>query len=332
MEIKQAILQSEKNAVKEFLTSFDLRYLLDTTYTAYIEEKDEIVGTVSLRDNVITLLAVSPEKRGENLALTLVNHALSKLRENNIYGYKVFTKPEYLPLFENMGFRLLVKTEKFCALEGGQSFVEKAVDDLRTKVVMDLGGIDEDTAAIVINGNPFTLGHLALCEYALKRHRKLLVFVLQEDLSQFSFKERYSLAFLATRAYVDRICVLPSTEYIVSKATFPDYFLRGADERTEAYAEYDALLFQKYFMEKLGIVKRYFGSEKTDYMRIYNATQQKVLGDRAEIIDRATLDGVEISAKAFRQLVKEGKREEALALLPQSTLAVMNLILRNKQW
>ncbi len=332
MEIKQAILQSEKDAVKAFLTTFDLQFRLDTTYTAYIEEKNQIVGTISFRDDVIMLLAVSPKMQGENLALTLVNHALSKLREEGIYGYKVFTKSEYLPLFENMGFRLLVNTQNFCALEGGQSFVEKKVDDLKTKVIMEFGGIDADTASIVLNGNPFTIGHLALCEHALKNHRKLIIFVLEEDISDFSFKERFSLAFLATRQYSERVCVLPSTEYIVSKSTFPDYFLHGADKITEAYAEYDALIFQKYFMEKLGIVKRYFGAEKTDYMQIYNKTMCKVLGDKAEIVDRFKLNGQDISAKSFRQLLKDGKNEEALDLIPLSNKAVMNMILKGKQW
>ena len=330
MEIKQAILQSEKNAVKDFLDKFSLKYKETVNYTVYIEEKGEIVGTVSLADNVIMLLAVDKKMQGENVAVTLINHAIAKLREDKIYGYKVFTKPDYALLFESMGFRTLVKTQNFVALEGGICDINKTVDSIVTKVSMELGGIDKDTASIVINGNPFTEGHLALCEYALKHHRRLIIFVLEEDLSEFSFKERLSLAFLATRPYAERISVVPSTDYIVSKSTFPDYFLKSADKSTEAYAEYDALIFKNYFMQKLGIVKRYFGSEQTDYMQVYNSVMKGVLGESAEVVERFSKNGETISAKTFRTLIKEGKKEQALSLIPLSCRAVMNLILNSK--
>ena len=85
-------------------------------------------------------------------------------------------------------------------------------------------------------------------------------------------------------------------------------------------------------MEKLGICKRYFGSEKTDYMSVYNSVMERVLGDSAEFVDRFTIGGKEISAKEFRRLIKEGKKEEALSLIPTSCIAVMNMVLVGKKW
>lgn len=330
MEIKEAILQTEKQAVANFLKEFDLTYRQDTEYTAYIEDAGKIVGTVSVTGNLIMQLAVSKIFQGENLAVTLVDHVVSKLRQQGVYGYKVFTKPSYQPLFESMGFRLLVGTNKFVALEGGVSDIKKTIKNLVNKVTMEIGPIDSDTAAIVINGNPFTKGHMALCEYALKNHKRLLLFVLEEDLSYFSFKERFSLAFVAMRPYYDRVSVLPSTEYIVSKSTFPDYFLHGEDESTRVYAEYDALIFKKYFMPALGISKRYFGSETSKYMSIYNETCAKVLNDSAQIIDRFTQDGEIISAKQVRALIDNGQTEKALDIVPLSCRALMKLILSSK--
>ncbi len=330
MEIKQVVLQSEKDTVIKFLDKFSLKYKDTVDYTVYAEENGEIVGTVSLSGNTIMLLAVDEKMQGENLAVALVDHAIKKLREDKVYGYKVFTKLNYTPLFESMGFRLLVKTDDFVALEGGECDISKTVDAIAFKVATELGGIDKDTASIVINGNPFTEGHLKLCEHALKNHKKLIIFVLEEDLSEFSFKERFSLTFLATRPYADRVSVVPSTEYIVSKSTFPDYFLKSVDASTKAYAEYDALIFKNYFMGKLGICKRYFGAETTDYMQAYNKVMQSVLGKQMEVVERFEKDGEVISAKAFRQLVKDGKVEQALNLIPISCRAVMRLILKGK--
>ncbi len=333
MQIKQAILQTEKQSVKNFLETFDLAFREDVEHVAYVEDenKDEIIGTVSLTGNLIMQLAVSKDYQGENIALLLIDYAIKTLREKNIYGYKVFTKPQYLPLFENMGFRKLVETESFVALEGGVSSIKKSIDALATKVAMELGGIEKNAGAIVINGNPFTNGHMQLVEYALQKHKRVLLFVLEEDASYFSFKERFSLAFVAMRPYYDKVSVLPSTEYIISKSTFPDYFIKDANSLTKAYAVYDALIFKNYFMPALGISKRYFGTENTNYMSIYNQTCKEVLGEQCEIVERFSINEQEISAKKVRVLIEEGNIEKALEFVPTSCKSLMKLILNSKQ-
>ena len=57
---------------------------------------------------------------------------------------------------------------------------------------------------------------------------------------------------------------------------------------------------------------------------------QEVLGDQMEVVDRFEKDGVTISAKTVRELIKEGKKEQALSLIPVSCRMVMNLILKGK--
>lgn len=332
MQIKQAILQSEKQAVIDFLSTFDLKFNSLVDYTAYLQSGNKIIATVSLSKNVICDLAVSSEFQGENLASLLITHAIGKLREDKIYGYKVFTKPEYLEKFLELGFRLLVKGNNFVALEGGESNVYSTLKNLKTKIAMDFGGFDGDYGAIVMNANPFTLGHLALLEYVLSKHEKAIIFVVEEDLSEFSFKERFSLTYLATNQYRGRVCVLPSTDYVVSKSTFPDYFLRSKTDVSTAHAEYDAMLFENYFMKELGISKRYLGSEEKEYMRVYNATLKNVLGSKLEVVDRFCEDGEIISASKIRDLIKKGDINTALKFIPNSCKAVFNMIIGGKQW
>ena len=332
MQIKQAILQSEKQAVIEFLDKFDLKYNKFVDYTAYVEQGKEIIATVSLSKNLICDLAVSNNFQGENLATLLITHAVSKLREDEIYGYKVFTKPIYLEKFLDLGFRVLVKGDNFVALEGGESNVYSTLKGLKTKITMDFGGFDGDYGAIVMNANPFTLGHLALLEHALTKHQKVIVFVVQEDLSKFSFKERFALTYLATNQYRGRVCVLPSTDYVVSSSTFPDYFLRSKKDVSKAHAEYDALLFENYFMKELKISKRYLGAEEKEYMCVYNDTLKKVLGDKVEVVDRFCENGEIISASTVRELVKAQKLDEALKFIPKSCEAVFKMIIGGKKW
>ncbi|NLM33736.1 MAG: hypothetical protein GX203_06040 [Acholeplasmataceae bacterium] len=51
MIIKEAILENEINKVKLFLKDVGLNYDRDINYTVYIEENDEIIGTISAAQN-----------------------------------------------------------------------------------------------------------------------------------------------------------------------------------------------------------------------------------------------------------------------------------------
>ena len=329
MEIKDAVLDVELNKVKDFLAGFGLSFEANTELTLYAEEEGQIVGTVSASGNLIKQMAVSKSMQGENLAATLITNIIERLNANNIFAYRVFTKPEYKDLFISLGFNPSVEGQKFVALEGGDSSINGAISQLAKKITMEMGYIEQDTAAIVINGNPFTEGHLALCEYALKRHKRLIVFIVEEDGQTFSFKERFALAYLALRQYKNAI-VLPATSYIVSKETFPSYFLKSVDEMSVQFALYDTLIFKNYFMPALGIKKRYFGSEVTDYMTLYNNIARETFGDGAEFIQRFTKDEEVISAKRIRGLIEEGEFDKAISLVPQATRSMFSLMLMQK--
>ena len=62
--IKEAILNSEKEKVKEFLLKFDLNYESSVDLTLYIEDNDEIIGTVSKENYIIKCLAVDKNHQG----------------------------------------------------------------------------------------------------------------------------------------------------------------------------------------------------------------------------------------------------------------------------
>ena len=86
------------------------------------------------------------------------------------------------------------------------------------------------------------------------------------------------------------------------------------------------MIFQKYFMPQLSIVKRYVGSETVDYMSVYNQTLSKVLGDKLEIIPRFEENGQVISARAVRKLLAEGKFDEAMQYIPRTNHAIFMLM------
>lgn len=332
MTLKEVILPSENERVELFLSECGLRYER-ADKTLYFEDGDKIAGTVSVSGNVIKCLAVDEEYRNENLAAKLVGEMINRLHSEGVYHYHVFTKPAYAALFENLGFKPLVTERNFAALEGGEGDINGAVSGMLVKMKFGLGiegGKQNDVGCIVLNGNPFTTGHLKLAEHVAAAHKFALVFVLEEEGSYFSFKERYAMAYLALKP-LSNVLVLPSSEYIVSKATFPGYFLKSADDATREYAKYDALIFKKYFMPGLGIRKRYVGSETSDYMKIYNSVLAETLGDKLEILPRFEEDGKVISAKFVRGLIEEGNVDEALKYIPRNNYAVFKSILGSKR-
>lgn len=333
MNIKEVVLPTEKERIASFLGQFGLRYESNVDQTIYIEDDGGIIATLSASKYILKCLAVKPEYRSENLAVTLVGEMIKRLHAAGIYYFQVFTKPEYREIFAHLGFNVILETDKVAVLEGGEGDINSCIEKMRVQMKYSLGmdsvGGNSDIACAVINGDPFTNGHLKLVEYAASRHRFVLVFVVQEDSSYFSFKERYAMAYLALKP-MRNVLVLPSSEYIVSKATFPGYFLKTADETTAEYAKYDALIFEKYFIPRLGICKRYVGTETYDYMRIYNQTLQIVLQDKLEIVPRFEENGEIISAGRVRSLIKEGKSEEALKFIPRNNYSVIKAIISSK--
>lgn len=333
MIIKEVVLSTERERIISFLAEFGLRYENNVDQTIYIEDESGIIATVSASKYIIKCLAVKPEYRSENLAVTLVGEMIKRFHAADIYYYQIFTKLEYREMFLSLGFRPVLETEKIAVMEGGEGDINSCIEKMRVQMKYNLGmdsiSGSSDIACAVINGNPFTNGHLKLVEYAAARHKYVLVFVVEEDSSYFTFKERYAMAYLSLKP-LNNVLVLPSSQYIVSKATFPGYFLKTADETTSQYAKYDAMIFEKYFIPQLGIRKRYVGSETADYMRIYNQTLQSVLGDKLEIVPRFEEHGEVISASSVRSLIKEGKINEALQFIPRNNYSVFKAIISSK--
>jgi len=330
--IKEAILADEKNRVVAFLKTFDLNYESDITYTLYMEdEKGEVVGTVSLNDYIIKCLAVNPSFQGENLAGKLINQLIEKLKAENKFYYSVFTKHEYEPLFLSLGFTKIVSTEKVSMLEFGTPKIDLVIDRLKTKIesTLDLKLDDSKVCAVVANADPFTNGHLSLVEEGiLKRYDAVLVFIVQENKSYFTDKQRLTLAYVSLLPY-ENVMVVPSTKYIVSSMTFPGYFLH--DAKLSEWAKVDALIFKEYFMKKLNISMRYIGKETDDYMISYNNILKETLGENVTELDRVTLDGQLVSAKTVRKYIQEGNLDEALKYVPRGSWAIYRQMLSQNE-
>ncbi len=332
MIIKEAILPEELNKIEQFLEKFFLKLDSNLTKTLYIEnDKNEIIGTISCQDYIIKDLAVDQTYQNENISNLLINELLNYFRINNIYNYQVFTKPEYINVFISFGFKEIVKTDKVIMLEGGAYFIEDKINEIKNTLNNRFGYLDvnSDLAAIVINGNPITNGHMYLIEEVSRLHKMVVLFVVEEDKSEFTFQERFSMAYLSTMR-LGNVCVIPSSKYIVSSLTFPSYFLHSENEVTEQYSKIDALIFKNYFMKQLYIKKRYVGSEINPKMVCYNKILEEILVKQLTIINRLTIDGEIVSASKVRYLLKNNFVDEALKYVPKEIALILKSIAYSK--
>ena len=332
MEIKEALLEREFNNIKSFLDTKDLLYDKLITKSFYIEENDEVIGTVSIYKNIIKCFAVSSKYLGENLGGLLISHVINYFYQNNINHYLVYTKLEYANTFISLNFHEITRTNNVIFLEGGSPLINDYLKDLKRKIEfrfpIDLNK-DNDIASIVVNCNPVTTGHIELIEKIAKEHQYVLVFILEEDLSLFTYKERLSLLTISL-VYLQNVLIIPSSEYIISSATFPNYFIKNEDIKNDEWSKIDAYIFKNYFMKELNINYRYVGSEESGYMHRYNETLKEILGEKLVEVERYKYNDKVISASSVRKLIEEGKIEEAIEYIPMGARTLFYAIAKNK--
>lgn len=182
--------------------------------------------------------------------------------------------------------------------------------------------------SIVMNCNPFTYGHRYLIETALEVVDFLIIFVVEEDLSLFSFTERFAMVWEGTLD-LHNVMVVPSGSFILSQYSFPDYFVKETSKDIEEYTEQDIITFAETIASQLGITYRFVGEEPEDEVtNQYNRAMKKILpqyGINLVEIPRKVIDGKYISASYVRRGMEENDRSKFVNLLPKTTRKILGL-------
>jgi [citrate (pro-3S)-lyase] ligase len=180
--------------------------------------------------------------------------------------------------------------------------------------------------AIVMNCNPFTLGHRYLIEEAVSQVEHLFVFVVEEDRSAFPFRDRIALVKDGTADF-QNVVILPSGGYIISTLTFVDYFNKSELQDRVIDPALDVELFAREIAPVLNITVRFAGEEPFDNLtRQYNETMKRILpnyGIEFVEIPRKKVAGEAISASRVRRLLEDKDYKEIAKLVPQTTLAYL---------
>lgn len=287
---------SSEKALADFLGARGVAYE-DVDESYIIRDAGEIVATVSVKKNLIKFFYIDDAYQGEGLAIELINSALEGILAKGYRTYFVFTKTKNENIFSSLSMDVIEKTEDVVLLEGGFFKYADWIASVKS------GLEDNDYNAIVMNANPLTLGHEYLVDKALEDESDLIIFVLEEDASFFSTEDRYEIV---KNHYKDnaRVHVFKSGTYIISKATFPTYFLKKDTDKLKVYTELDAKIFAKRIARDLRIKKRFFGTEPIDQVtKKYNEMMKTILSDygiEPVFIERKKLGDEYISATKVR--------------------------------
>ena len=247
--------------VKNFLAANDLRLEEVDVYLAILDADGEILAGGGLSQDILKCIAVAPEARSEGLAAPLVSRLLAAASARGIHTLKVFTKPENQAIFESLGFKLLARAPKAILLENGPGLARYCAR-LRSLRRPGRSGV------IVMNANPFTLGHRYLIEQASRQVDTLYVIPVKEDVSVFPYAERCAMIQAAlsqpVASWASRVVVLPGSDYVISAATFPTYFLKDLSDAAETQMALDLDLYGRWIAPALDASVRFVGSEPCD--------------------------------------------------------------------
>ena len=293
---------------------------LDYTCVAYDSDYN-IIGTGSCFGNTLRCLAVSHEHQGEGLTNKIVSHLIQYQFDRGNFHLFIYTKYTTYHLFKDLGFYEIVRIkDQIVFMENKKNGFNDYLKEL-SKYKLNDNANAKKIAAIVMNANPFTLGHLYLIEKASKENDILHLFIVSEDKSIVPFNVRKKLIMEGT-AHLKNIIYHDSGPYIISSATFPSYFQKDEKDVIESHANLDLEIFVK-IAKALNINVRYVGEEPTSLVTgIYNKIMEKKLpenGIECFVVKRKEMDGNIISASEVRKKIKEGNIEGIKNMVPVST-------------
>lgn len=338
-------LNSVRRRVEAFLAANGLRLAPLDRYVVVTrdEDGDEILAGGGLDGNVIKCVAVSESARSEGLMNILVSRLIAIAREEGRESVKAFTKPENEGIFKSLGFALIASSPNAILMENGRGGLPEYRKYLASLARPGRNG------AIVMNANPFTKGHRYLVEQAASQVDNLYVIVVKEDRSRFPYVERKAMI-EAGCAGLDNVVVCEGSDYAISAATFPTYFLKKLDDATDTQIALDLDLFVNHIAQPLGVTVRFAGSEPEDALtRRYNELMAEILpGTSVAVVRqdhqpdpelvkgsalrqaRRPIDFVEIprleqkgkplSATSLRRALDKGGFKEAMEYIPESTV------------
>jgi len=330
--------EAEKKNLELFLNNEGINLDKNLEYTVGIYESGKLAATGSFFKNTLRCLAVSFEYQGSGLMNKVVSHLMNEQYQRGYTHIFVYTKCYAAKFFSDIGFYEITRIDGLVVfMENKLNGIQRFTDELSKSRVNG-----KAAAAIVMNANPFTLGHQYLVEKASCENDVVHLFIVSEEASVIPFSVRYELIRQGT-SHLKNVILHETGSYIISSSTFPSYFIKDDESVVSAHANLDLNIFKKYIIPALGIKRRYVGEEPyCEVTKKYNDIMKESLekdGIECVVVPRLKIQGKAVSASEVRKCIRENRIEEIKNLVPETTYkyfkseeakTLINKIINNK--
>ena len=301
---------------KNFLKQSGLEADDSVSQIVLLWDNDDIIATGSRDGNLLKCIAVDKTRQGEGLTATVITELRKEAFSEGINHLFLYTKPQNKMMFSDLFFYPIAETDKVLLMEDKKDGITTFLNQF------PVNNDSKKVGCIVMNCNPFTLGHQYLIETASKDCELLYVFVVSENKSRFLAEDRMEMVHKGT-AHIPNVRVLPTGPYLISSATFPTYFLNDRENASQIQCLLDIEIFVKYYAQRFNIDTRYVGTEPLSAMtNQYNIALKKFLppyGIKLKEIPRLELSETPISASQVRALIDSQDIEAVKSLVPDTT-------------
>ena len=315
--------QRGMKGVRALLEKEGLRMDANIDYTcAVLDESHQVIATGSCYANTLRCFAVESSHQGKGLLNIVLTHLMGVQQERGNSSVFLYTKGASAPFFSSLGFYEIARVSDTIVFLENRRW---GFDDYLKKLKAETKDVHGTAAAIILNANPFTFGHLYLVEHAAAENDLLHVFVVSEDVSLFPYAVRDRLVREGT-AHLKNLVYHATGPYMISQATFPSYFQKDEDTAIRSHAQLDIAVFSR-IAQALFITRRYVGEEQKSHVtRLYNEIMLHDLpraGIECRVIPRKESEGAPISASTVRRAIQSGNTDVLPALVPPTTLAFL---------
>lgn len=291
------------------------------------DDNYDLVATGSCFANTLRCMAVSSEHQGEGLMNQIISHLIEFQYSRANTSLFLYTKCNTARFFGDLGFYEIARVEgKVVFMENRRTGFADYLKRLQ-KETADFTATEGNPAppvkigAVIMNANPFTLGHRYLVEQAAAAVDLLHVFVVSEDASLVPFSVRRQLVAEGCADLSNVVCH-ETGPYMISNATFPSYFLKDSDTVIRSHAKLDIQVFLR-IAKALSVTDRFVGEEPfSQVTRIYNQVMAEELasaGLNCHVIPRKADEDGAISASEVRCLIRDGNFEALKKKVPACT-------------